>query len=494
MQFSSEEYRLSRWLFFRGLGITYLVAFVSLADQVRGLVGQKGLLPANLLLDALRIHLGFFERFWKFPTLFWMGCSDGALIGGAVIGVCLAILLILNLAPRLVCTGLWVVYLSYVSVGREFFSFQWDNLLLETGFIAIFFSPSHLWKGETGETLPRRTIRFLLIWLLFRLHFESGCSKWMSGEKSWWNLTAMDFYYETAPIPTWLGWLMYQMPHFLQALSVILVCAFEVVLPFYIFASKRWRVMAALILIGFQTLIHFTGNYTFFNLLSVVLCLLLIDDETWVRWFSVLKVIQIKLARPTPKPFFQLHPWIRWNLVSVLILLSILPFGEIYLRVPGGTPLLSFLQPFRSVNGYGLFAAMTKNRWELEIQGSLDGNEWRTYPFRYKPGDLKKAPPFVAPYHPRLDFQCWFLTFDGTGDFQRHQYLMSLLMSIFKQEPQVMKLLDKNPFPQSPKYLRLLIHRYKMTSLKERWDTGAYWKINETRSWSPIIGVGSQTK
>jgi hypothetical protein len=486
---SRSSFRLSRWLFLRGLGLTYFIAFGSLANQVLGLIGSHGLMPATQFLGYYRSRIGLFERISQIPTVFWFIPSDFFLFAGTIVGVIFSILLIANIAPRICCFVLWIGYLSYVSIGGDFLSFQWDTLLLETGFISIFFAPSHFWRSKAGEVEPRISIRFLLIWLLFRLHFESGCGKWLSGDPTWRNLTAMDYYYETAPIPTFLGWLSFHLPHFFHALSVILVGLIEIVLPFYFFASKRWRIVAAIILISFQVIIDLTGNYTFFNLLSCFLCILLIDDDTWIRWIPFLKSLREKLVGSTKSALIQIPKWFRYGFVAAMFLFSTLAWVPINRMIPSCGKVLSYLQRFNVVGNYGLFTMMTTQRWELEIQGSLDGKEWKSYSFLYKPGDLKRRPPFIAPYQPRLDFQCWFLTFDGEGDFRSCEYLISLLKAICRNEPQVMKLLGPNPFPPEnpPKYLRLLIHRYQMTSMKEWFDTGCYWKITETKPWSPLI-------
>ncbi len=488
----THPYRLSAWFFIRFLGIIYLIAFASLGNQVLGLIGSKGLLPATQYLQAVNLACGFFEQFWRVPTLFWIADGDIAFMIGVWSGLVFSVLLILNIAPRYCLILLWVLYLSFVSIGQDFFSFQWDNLLLETGFLTIFLAPSHFYRGEKGEKEPSRLARWLLLWLLFRFHIESGLSKLLSGDETWRNLTAMNYYYETAPIPTWLGWWTHQLPRGFQAMSVLGTFFVELVMPFLLFAPRNYRYLAAILLIALQIFIGLTANYTFFNLLTISLCLLVFDDIFWCRWMKGLERIRKKLLRATSPPIFRVPKALCFCGFGWIILISIFNFTGRYYNIPFVRDLISLNAPLRSINGYGLFAVMTRQRWELEIQGSLDGITWKTHAFRYKPGDLKCAPPFVAPYQPRLDFQCWFLTFDGGGDFRRNRYLISLLEGICSNNSTILRLLAENPFGESsPQYLRLKVNRYEMTSIAERHQTGCYWKMIESRPWSPVMKCGT---
>lgn len=481
------EYRLSAWLFLRSLGVVYLIAFASLSSQILGLLGSRGLLPVRDLFGAVGLQLNSLEGFCFFPSIFWFCDADAALVAGAWTGMVVAVLFILNIAPRLCAGGLWFLYLSFVTVGRNFFSFQWDMLLLETGFAAIFLTPAHFWRAGRGEPEPPRLARWLLVWLLFRLNVESGLAKLLSGDMTWRNLTAMDFYYETAPIPTLFGWWAHQLPHGFQAASVVLTFLAELGAPFLLFAPRPWRIGAAVMLAMLQVGIQLTANYTFFNILTVVLCILIVDDDCWNR-IAGLRRMRERLSRPSAKPLFRVPMPLQAAGFGLLVLTSILIFTGWFRWFPLGGRLVSLVSPFRSVNAYGLFAVMTQQRWELEILGSQDGGQWRRYPFRYKPGDLLQAPPFVAPHQPRLDFQCWFLTFDGGGAFNQHPYVVSLIRGIAENNPTILRLLGQNPFPEGrPRYLRLRVHRYQMTTPAEKRATGCYWKIIESRDWSPLL-------
>ncbi len=483
-----HEYRVSGWIFLRVLGVIYLVAFASLGSQVMGLIGSHGLLPAHLLLDANITTFGPLERFWRWPAIFWLWDGDTALRVGIGVGLAASALLILNVAPRVCCVVLWAVYLSFTNVGQDFFTFQWDILLLETGFLSIFFTPSHGWKGGRGEREPPRLVRWLLVLLLIRLNLESGISKWASGDETWRRLTAMDFYYETAPIPTVLGWWAHHLPHGVQALSVLGTFVVEIIVPLALFGPRKIRILGALALIGFQIFIGLTANYGFFNLITIALCLLVLDDAFWCRWVKRLQRVRERLARPATPALFRVHPAVSYGLFAAMALLPLMCFlgftGEGSLR----KRTVAVVRPFHSINSYGLFANMTLERWEVEILGSVDGVHWKAYPFRYKAGALDRRPPFVAPHQPRLDFQCWFLTFDGSGDFRQSRYLSRLLMRISAGDRVAKSLLEADPFPDGgPKFLQVKVHRYQMTTLEEKQRTGNYWKIVETRDWSPVM-------
>ena len=275
---------LTRWLFLRILGVIYFIAFLSLWTQIDGLIGSGGILPAERYLSAVREQVGL-ERYLAFPTLCWLNNSDAFLhflCGG---GVFLSALLIIGVAPIIALVGLWVFYLSLVSVGQSFLSFQWDALLLETGFLAIFFAPLQILPRISREKPPSSVVLWLFRWLLFRLMFASGVVKLMSGDPTWSNLTALNFHYETQPLPTVLGWYVHHLPEWFQKASVAGMFGIEIVVPFLIFAPRRLRVLGAIALVALQLIIAATGNYCFFNLLTMALCILLLDDAILRRCF-----------------------------------------------------------------------------------------------------------------------------------------------------------------------------------------------------------------
>jgi len=272
-----QGFVLTRWLFLRLLGLIYLCAFASLWGQLRALIGSHGLLPAVDYLRAVEAATGP-ARFWALPTLAWLNASDAfiQLLCGA--GIVLALLLIVGLLPIPALALLWLAYLSLVNIGQDFLSFQWDALLLETGFLAMFWAPNGVFPRLKHEAPPSLGAVWLLRWLLFRLMFFSGVVKLASGDPAWRDLTALSYHYQTQPLPTPLAWYLYQLPLSFHKLSTALTLAVELIVPFAIFAPRRLRLLGAAVLISLQVLIMASGNYAFFNLLAIVLCLTLFDD------------------------------------------------------------------------------------------------------------------------------------------------------------------------------------------------------------------------
>jgi predicted DCC family thiol-disulfide oxidoreductase YuxK len=502
---------LVRWVFLRSLGLIYLIAFVSLWVQIIGLVGSNGILPANSAMESMRQgadaqHLGL-GRYHLVPTLCWFKTSDGFLRFQCAAGATLAVLLVVGVAPAPCLFLLWLIYLSLATVCREFLSFQWDNLLLETGFLAIFMAPLQLWPRISRAAPPSRLVLWLLRWLLFKLMFQSGCVKLLSHDPIWRNLTALTFHYETQPLPTWIGWYAHQLPVWAQKASAATMFGIELFVPFLIFAPRRLRHLACLVLVGFQALIFLTGNYCFFNLLTVALCLLLLDDA------ALKAVVPARLsaslfpggrassraqaslgngAREDARP-----PGWRWPvqmtvpLAAIAVVTSLMQFAIMFRApVPWPRPLLAvygWLEPFRTFNHYGLFAVMTASRLEITIEGSDDGLIWRAYEFKYKPGDVKRRPGFVEPHQPRLDWQTWFA---ALGTYRHNPWLADFCVRLLQGSPPVLSLLERNPFPNaSPHYVRAVVYDYHFTDLATRRKTGAWWRRQEQGAYLPALSL-----
>ena len=439
-------------LFLRFLALVYLSAFVSLAVQITGLVGAGGILPAVQFLDQVREAFGA-GRFLAFPTLAWLSASDAFLRflcwGGAVLALA-------ALAGRFVVplfALLWILYFSLVVAGQDFLSFQWDILLLEAGFLAVFL-PLHL-----------RLVTWLYRALLFRLMFSSGAVKLASGDSAWHDLTALRYHYETQPIPNTVAWLVHQLPARFQTFSTIVMFAIELAVPFLIFAPGRLRRLAGVILIGFQAFIALTGNYAFFNILAAALCIPLFFDPP---------------AVPPP-------PWKRATAVAGAV--WILAAGAVQLatlavRPPPALILIwAPLARYYVVNSYGLFALMTTSRPEIIIQGSNDGETWLDYEFPYKPGDPRRHPPFVAPHQPRLDWQMWFAALD---DHRASPWFTNLMVRLLEGSSQVLALLEKNPFPHAPPhYIRAIRYDYHFTDLAVLRRDGSWWRRTYTGLYFP---------
>ena len=473
---------ISSWVFLRGLGVVYLVAFASLRTQILGLIGHDGILPAREFLDAVAHQLGP-ERYWLAPTVCWWQAGDGFLQGVCGAGTVAAILLILDVAPAACLAVLWASYLSLATVGREFLWFQWDSLLLEAGFLAIWLAPLRVRPRPAQDPPPSRLVVWLLRWLLFRLVFSSGAVKLASGDPTWRQLTALTYHYETQPLPTWIGWYAHQLPARVHAWSCGAMLVIELIIPWLIFAPRRGRRLACAGMVFLQALIAATGNYTFFNLLTIALCVLLLDDGAWPCWWKeVWQRAQARTGRAAS------HCWPTWMTVPVggfLLALTAVPMAGL---AGARTPLTSLygeLSAFRFVNSYGLFAVMTTVRHEIVVEGSDDGTEWRAYEFTDKPGDLRRRPRFIAPHQPRLDWQMWFA---ALGSVRQNPWFLRLCERLLEGSPAVLALLARNPFPASPpRYLRCLLYDYRFTEAAARRADGAWWRRELRGRYCPTL-------
>src|SRR5437870_2127068 len=466
-----QTYFWARRWFLRALGVIYLIGFVSLWVQVDGLIGSDGMSPLNQFLPAVRAQLGP-NAYTLLPTLCWLDSSNAflhLLCGG---GVALSLLLIFGIAPALSLVALFVFYLSLTIAGQTFLSFQWDILLLETGFLSIFLAPWQLWPRELllwprsaipdTTSLVSHASLFLLKVLLFKLMLMSGVVKLTSGDDSWglvnhslhWRLlTALDYHYWSQPLPTVFAWWADKSSEWFKHFSVAFCLVGEIVVPFFIWAPRHPRLIAAGLLIFLQLVIAITGNYCFFNLLTIALCLLLIDDSVaaalWAAPHKRAKNVGVPF-RTAKRPQDQLRSYAATAVIIVtlpinawLILTAFKP------DVDWPRPLIAIygrLESFRIANGYGLFRVMTKDRDEIVIEGSADGIDWLPYEFKWKPGDVMRAPGWCAPHQPRLDWQMWFA---ALGSYRENPWFGRLIVQLLEGSQDVSRLLAKNPFPHA---------------------------------------------
>ncbi|MEE2665784.1 MAG: lipase maturation factor family protein [Myxococcota bacterium] len=478
-----SRYELMRSVFLRALGIVYAVAFASLAVQIVGLVGESGILPAAEYLESARRGEGA-RAYRLLPTLCWLSASDGFLLALAWGGVGLSLLLIAGIAPMLCLLLLWLFYLSLTVVGQVFLHFQWDTLLLETGLLAALFAPTTLGRGGLAEQRVSDLVRWLLWLLLFKLMFLSGITKLVSADPTWVNGSALAFHYETQPLPSWTSWYAHQLPAAIQLGSLAFMWLAELVAPFAIFAPARHRWLrraGCAVMVSFQLAIAATGNYGFFNGLTIVLCLSLLDDDVW-RWLLPARFGARRSHDPGPAPRWATD--LRVVAAIVLVPLSALAFArEIAYtvpRAPGGSrplawsePLVGWARPFRSVNGYGLFRTMSTERPEIAIEGRRAGGDWVEYRFRWKAGPPGEAPRFVAPHQPRLDWQMWFAALNP----RRHEnWLLPLAHRLLEGSREVRALLADGPFGDAPPdELRFVVYRYRFSRWGEPQADGAWW-------------------
>jgi hypothetical protein len=430
------------WLFLRILGLVYFAAFASLAVQIVPLAGPHGIVPGPAWATATALR-----------TL---------TIGGAG----MSLFLMAGLAPIPVLLALWLDYLVLSSVGAEFLSYQWDALLLETGLIAVFLAPP-VWRERLDRLAePPPLARALVLWLLFRLMVGSGVVKLASGDPTWRNLTALSFHYQTQPLPTPLAWYASRLPLWLQKMSTLAVFAVEIMAPFSMFGPRRVRVAGFVALAGLQVLIALTGNYAFFNLLAIALCVFLLGDAT----------------AGAPRSGIQRYATIGFAIVTVPVSLAMFLASLGIDFAPAPIALLAeLIAPLRSVNSYGLFAVMTTTRDEIVLEGSNDGVTWLPYEFHYKPGDVMRRPPWVAPHQPRLDWQMWFASLTS---FENVPWFHNFCVRVLQGSPDVLALLAYNPFPERPpRYLRAELYRY-------HFGDRTWWTRERISDYSPVLTLG----
>lgn len=484
------DYLLTRWLFLRAMGAIYLIAFVSLWTQIKGLSGRDGILPASQFMSRATQYFDTqgigADRYRQLPTLCWFDSSDSFLVFQCAAGSILAVILFCDIAPAPCLFLLWIIYLSLTSVGGDFLGFQWDNLLLETGFLSIFFAPLKLLPGISRGRPPSRLILWLMRLLLFKLMFCSGWVKLLSGDINWRHLDALTYHYETQPLPTWIAWYANQLPLWFQKLSCAVVFFIEIGCSFLIFTPRCLRFFGAAAIAFLLILILLTGNYTFFNYLTLALCLLLLDD------FVIEKFLPggFKIQAPDAKRFRR-HFAFTIPVAIVFIPISIL---QIFATLGWQAKLLSpvaatyeFIEPLRTFNSYGLFAVMTTERREIIVEGSNDGVNWLPYEFKYKPGDVMRRPEFVAPHQPRLDWQMWFA---ALGRYQDNPWFGNFCERLLQGSPEVLALLEKDPFPgKPPRYIRAQLYDYQFTDFAGRRATGAWWKRKLIGEYLPPVSL-----
>jgi hypothetical protein len=402
-------------------------------------------------------------------------------------GTILALLLIVGIVPVLCLVGLWATYLSLTTIGQDFLSFQWDILLCETGFLAIFLAPLTVRARGGRDPAPSKTIVWLFRWLVFRLMLSSGAVKILSGDSTWRNLTALDYHYWTQPLPTWIGWYASQLPEFAQRVSCATMFAIELGAPLLIWGGRGARSVAFAAFVALQLLIFATGNYGYFNALTIALTVLLLDDDAWPA------ALRRRFGPPAAKSG---HPWpapVIFIVAAVILFDSVLgTFGprRFGAEWPDAvTAIRRTLAPLRLVGNYGLFAVMTTERLEITVEGSEDGTTWKPYEFRWKPGDPARAPGFVAPHMPRLDWQMWFA---ALGNFRQNEWFLAFALRLLEGSPAVRGLLASDPFPDHPpRYLRATTASYRFTDLAEHRETGRWWRTEPGGDYLPIVSLES---
>jgi len=522
---------VARWIFLRALALIYFSAFLSLVFQINGLIGPQGARPADHYLRAVAEALGPL-RYWFAPTLFWVSSSQTMLLAVTWIGLMASIVALVNVWPSLSFFICFICFLSFVTATDVFSMYQSDGMLLEAGFIALFFAPRGLLPGWGADHPSSRMSLFLLLWEWFRIYFESGMVKLLSGDVEWRNFTAMDEYYQNGPLPTWIGWYVEHLPHWFHAATVGATLGLELGLVFMLFFPRRIRLICFFIVTPWELGVIFTANYTFLNYLVLSLGFLLLDDRFAMR-FVPLRWRPLEPA-PAVEPEPQEEPalsilhvreaeepsgnetkealvarahelteesetwrWVRVGrrtigLTVTTVMLTWIAFDTTMEMI--GIPVRSLplpvapiraLEPFRIANQYGLFAVMTRGRYEIEFQGSNDGTNWTPYPFRFKPQALNEAPGIYAPYQPRFEWNLWF---SSLGDWQQNEFVPATEERLLVNSSAVLSLFRRNPFPNfPPRYVRAVLWQYWFTTMDEKRQTGDWWRRKYIGLYAPEL-------
>jgi predicted DCC family thiol-disulfide oxidoreductase YuxK len=470
--YQPPKFGLVSWLFLRGMGLIYLSAFVSFAVQAMGLIGSDGILPLHHMTELLTGHLGNARR-WVVPMIFWLNDSDAAIQAVSWGGAALSLLLVFNILLRVCLILLYFFYLSLIYAGQSFMTYQWDIFLVEAGFLSILLSFS------------TRPGVWLLRWLLFRFMFMSGCVKLLSGDETWANLTALSYHFLTQPLPTPLGWHAAQLPMWFLKFSTGTTFFVELLLPWLIFFPRYLRFFGAAGIFLIEFLISLTGNYNFFNLQTMLMCLLLFDDAAVSH--IIPQRIREKLAARTKEIAANVTGRAVIGFFAGLIVLCSLT--EMSASFGAEPPIVCvavdrLFKPFNIVNPYGLFAVMTTKREEIILEGSDDGKNWKEYEFKYKPGSLDRAPKWNIPHQPRLDWQMWFASLT---DPRRLAWFPRFLKKLMDGSPEVLALIETNPFPEHPpKYIRAEFYDYTYATPAEK-AKGIWWRREYVGHYFPCV-------
>jgi len=523
---------LPRWIFLRALGLIYYSAFFSLVFQIKGLIGPQGILPAGQYLRAVTGQFGRLG-YWYAPTLLWFSSGRHMLTGICWVGMLASVLLVLNLWPRGMLAICFACFLSFVSVAQDFSGYQSDGMLLEAGFISLFFAPRGF-RPRLGEASPpSRASRFLLLWECFRIYFESGVAKIIGGDPEWRNFTALDEYYQNGPLPTWIGWYMQHRPHWFHVVMSFGTLALELALVWMMFLPRRFRIVCFCMVTPWQIGIILSANYTFLNYLMLALGILLLDDkllkrcvpELWKRsegraasdgkdsqskeTRAVLDLapqevlpdresLRAQEVKPEAEASSErnwqhvLHKqWAALTLAMTAVMLSWIFYATavqmVWMVKPVGLPTtpVSALEPFRIANRYGLFAMMTRGRYEIEFQGSDDGQKWLVYPFRFKPQDPAKPPGIYAPYQPRFDWNLWFASL---STWREEPIVPRTEQALLRGSGDVLQLFAGNPFPNAPpRQVRAVLWQYWFTDSEEKRATGMWWRREQLGLYAPTL-------
>ena len=500
-EFGAADRLLPRWIFLRALGLIYLSAFYSLVIQIRGLIGPHGVLPATRYLELIASVYPGALRFWYAPSLVWISGGSPMLLALCWVGMAASLLLVLNAWPRLMLAVAFGCFLSFVAAASGFADFQSDGMLLEAGLISLFFAPPGLWPGLGRSSPPSRFSLFLLQWEWFRIYFQSGLVKLLSGDPQWRNFTAMDEYYQNCPLPTWVGWYVQQLPHWFHAATVAATLFMELALVWMIVLPRRFRIALFFLVTVWQAGVILTANYAFLNYLVLALGILVVDDRFVLQcaprgWRTVLEggasaPPQLEKSEPAQSGgLLASWHWLKLALSgAILCWLFYASSARLILLFAPLTPLprtpVKALEPFRVADQYGLFAVMTRGLYQIEFQGSADGSTWVAYSFRNKPQAIDQAPRIYAPYQPRFDWDLWFASL---SNWSASPIVANTEVGLLRNERDILTLFASNPFPHAaPRQVRAVLWQYWFTTMSERRSSGNWWRRKFLGLYAPVV-------
>jgi len=459
------RYALSRTVFLRCFGFIYVIAFGSLLGQLLPLLGHDGLLPIDIAMRRGHAALGA-SGLYEAPTLFWLlGSSDTVLWWTCLLGLALAVVVMLGRANAVIMAALWALYLSFVTVGQQWFAFGWESQLCEMGFLAIFLAPPWSLRPIPAGDPPPAPVFWLYRWLLFRIMLGAGLIK-LRGDPCWVHLTCLDTFYETQPVPNPIAWYLDHAPHGFLAAGVLVNHFVEIVAPFMVFGPRRVRHTGGAIQIAFQAMLVVGGNLSFLNWMTAVNALACFDDTLWERVLPKRMVRRAMSVRGDGK----------WGALSLprrvfggglLAVIGALSIPVVVNLISPEQVMNTSFEPFRLVNSYGAFGSVGKQRLEIVIEGTLDDPDdphaaWREYPFRCIPGDPDRRPCFLSPWHYRLDWLAWFA---GFQDLDQHPWLVHLVYQLLTGNPRIRTLLAPDPFDgEAPRSVRIERYRYAFSA------------------------------
>jgi hypothetical protein len=481
---SGDNYWLTRFVILRWLGFVYLMAFYAATRQLVPLVGAQGLTPAPLFLRQIRDHLGSWGGFERLPMIFWFDCSDTALQMAAWLGVILSCVLLAGYANALLMAALWILYLSIVHVGQDWYGYGWEIQLLETGFLSIFLCPLLDARPFPLRPVPLPVI-FLFRWLIIRIMLGSALIK-LRGDSCWTDWTALDHFFETQPIPNPFSRWFHFLPHPLLQAGVLMTFIVELGAPWFVFGPRWGRYPAGALIVVFQFILILSGNFSFFNWLTILPALACFDDRFWRKILPVRVVAWANRARLEAKPS-RAMTGVAWTVTALVALLSIQPVLNLF---SSRQMMNTSFDPLHLVNTYGAFGTVGQERDAIIFEGTENSDpdtatDWKEYPFVALPGDPARAPVQIAPYQPHLDWQLWFASMASPREYP---WTLNLVWKLLHNDPVTLGLFAGNPFPDHPpRYVRAVYYKYQFAKLGN--PEHAYWTRERLGLWLPALST-----